>query len=459
MAQFYIYLGIAFLITFFLIKKAKPTHTVISFVICYWLFVGDVANMDGVKISLGAFDLQPLRILFLLSTAFLIFYPLLNQYKKTGLYQLLIKVSPVYEKYLLVYIILVIISLFVNSSLFTASEFVAIFTTVLSFPLIYFMVKRAADEGFVEAFRNALFCVAAISSLVAIYQFVGDQSFFRVNPEFHRTAFGGFIRSTGVFRDDYIHAYVVFSALVWAGFSISEGPKKYLLIALFLIGIFVGFMRMGYVVTAFFVVHAILFASNVSKKLKVLIVSLGSIAGVILIFGVLGSGILESDVAQERMMDEDTMTLRFSLYEQGIKASFGDIHGMLFGYGSPNSPQYYESMYKATGGHLGWANGEVGSWHNLLVEILFFNGLPALIFFLMFIIFYLKYFFRLAVYYPDYHYRVSTYLLSGYIIANLTLDLGLENPFAIIMGISAALAVGKRKIQLQKEEIHDLEAV
>jgi hypothetical protein len=216
---------------------------------------------------------------------------------------------------------------------------------------------------------------------------------------------------------------------------------------------------MGYVVTAFFIMHATLFASTASKKFKILIVSLSSIAGVILVFGVLGSGVMESDVAQERMMDEGTMELRFSLYEHGIKASFSDIQGILFGYGSTNSSMYFDTMYKATDGHLGWANGEVGSWHNLLVEILFFKGLPALVFFVLFIFYFLKYFLRLAKYYPVYYYRVPAYILIGYVIANLTLDLGLENPFATIMGVSAALAIGKRQIQLQKEEIHDLKAV
>ena len=415
--------------------------------------------MDGIKISLGAFDLQPLRILFLLSLTFLIADPLIKQYKKSSFNKSKLIVNPSYERYLLIYVFLVLISYIINAQLFTSSELVAAITTALSFPLIYFTVKRATDDGFIEAFKNALFWVAGISSIVAIYQFVGDQNFFRVDTDFSRTAFGGFTRSTGVFRDDYIHAYVVFTALVWSFFSLENGTKKYILMGLFLIGIFVGFMRMGYVVTAFFMVHAILFATSASKKLKVLIVSLSSIAAVLLVFAVFTSGVLESKMAQDRMMDGDTMELRFKLYQEGVTASFSELQGMLFGYGNTKSSTYYDSMYKATGGQTSWALGEVGSWHNLLVEILFFNGLPALVFFLLFIVNFLKYFFSLSRSYNSYYYYVPAYILTGYIIANLTLDLGLENPFATILAISAGLAVGKRTDQLQTKEVHDLEAV
>lgn len=460
MAVFYIYSAISIIICLYFVKKYRPAYPVVAFVVSLFVFLSDVGNIDGVKISIGgAFDLQPLRIIFLFSGIFLIIDPLLSQYRKKKEVELKIRVVPTYERFMIAYLLFTICSFLINYSVFETIELITSITAIASFVLVYFAVKRAGDRGFVLAFKNSLFAAAALSSLVALFQFVGDQSFFRVNPEYGRGAFGGLIRSTGVYRDDYIHAYVVFSALVWLFFSMNNSYKKYALMSLYLIGIFVGFMRMGYVVTAFFFVHAILYASTASNKLKILIVSLSLVLGVFMGFGILGSGILESDAAQERMMDEGTMEYRFQLYKEGVRASFDSMKSILFGYGSVGSPAYYEAMYIATGGKELWATGEAGSWHNLLVEILFFNGLPTALLFLIFLIFLAKYYRKASLFYNDSIYYIPFYILLGYMFANLTLDLGLENPFATILAITSALAINTRTWQVQFGKANELYSV
>jgi hypothetical protein len=409
--------------------------------------------MDGIKISLGAFDLQPLRILFLFSATFLIVDPFLKQYKRPNVSQFSVKVVPNYEKYLFIYLILVIVSLFANANLFTNSELFVSITTVLSFIAVYFAVKRASNEGFINVIKHAIILVGIISSIIAILQFVVDQSFFRANSDFSRTAFGGFIRSTGVFGDDYIHAYMVISAIIWTYFTIPTSTKKYILLGLFITGVFFGFMRMGYVVTTFFFAHAILYASNASGKLKVLVVTLATIASIFLAFGVLSSGILESDIAQDRMMDEGTMELRFKLYKEGIETTFSDFSAILFGFGNESSQAYYDAIYRATDGHLGWATGETGGWHNLFIEILFFNGLPAAVLLFTFLIAMVKYFYYLTKLTDNHLYSIPFYLALCYLISNLTLGLGLEVSHAIVLGISAALMTGNR-VQQVKQEVH-----
>ncbi|WP_277479236.1 O-antigen ligase family protein [Catalinimonas alkaloidigena] len=405
--------------------------------------------MEGLKISVGgAFDLQPLRVLFLFSVVFLIVDPFIKQYKKK-IAESEYRVQPRYETYVIAFTVLSCISYTIYSRSDPAKLFVAI-TTVGAFVVIYFAVKRGADEGMKQAVKLSLVSVAVISTLVAIYQLVGDQSFFRVYPDYSRSAFGGLLRSTGVFRDDYIHSYVVFCALVWISFTDFTGIKKRILSTLFLIGIFIAFMRMGYVVTAFFVAHAIIYASNVNLKLKVLVITLSAIIGVFAIFLILGSGVMESSVAQERMMDEGTMELRFELYQKAIEVSFSDIHGIIFGYGGTESPVYYNAMYEVTGNQA-WALGERGGWHNLFLEVLFFNGLPAVIFLLIFLIAFPKYYLHLKNITGNAEYYIPFYLGIGYIIANLTLGLGLETNFGIIIAISAAIMLKNRENQIKLE--------
>ncbi|MEK6481257.1 O-antigen ligase family protein [Catalinimonas sp. 4WD22] len=448
-SYFYIYIVSSVILVFYFIRKAKPEYPILTFLICLWIFNGDVANMEGLKVSVGgAFDLQPLRVLFLFSVAFLIIDPFIKQYKKRSNHTEF-RVQPRYEAYLIAFTIVSAISFIIYTASNPAKLFVAL-TTVSSFLVIYFAVKRGADEGMKKVVKNSLVSVAVISCLIAVYQLVGDQSFFRVNPDYGRTAFGGLLRSTGVFRDDYIHSYVVFTALVWVSFTDFYGIKKRILGGIFLVGILVAFMRMGYVVTAFFVAHAIIYASNVNLKLKVLVITFSVIISVFALFLVLSSGVMESSVAQERMMDEGTMELRYELYQKGLEVSFSDINGLIFGYGGTESPTYYKAMYDVTG-NQSWALGERGGWHNLFLEVLFFNGLPALIFLCLFLYSITQYYLRLNKITEHEEYYIPFYLVVGYLIANLTLGLGLETNFGIIIAISSAIMLKKRESQIKIE--------
>ncbi|WKN30494.1 hypothetical protein PZB74_16130 [Porifericola rhodea] len=404
----------------------------------------------------GAFDLQPLRILFLFTAAFLVISPFIEQYKKDRGQD--IKIQTNYEKYLIAYILTasaVYIYHFAGSDI---NKLILVLTTLPTFVLVYFMLKKTGDQGMKDAFKLSLISVAVISSLVAIVQFVGDQSFFRVNPDYDRPAFAGLLRSTGVFRDDYLHSYVVFTALVWVAFSDFKTWKKNALMGLFFLSIFLAFMRMGYVVAAIFAVHAVIYASNATFKLKVLVVTLAAIFGVFSIFAVISSGILESSVAQERMMDEGTMELRFALFEKAIQVSFSDIQGLLLGYGGPESEVYYNAIFEVTGSQT-WAMGNKGGWHNLFIEIMFYTGLPTLILFAIFLVGIGKYYHRIAKSTSHFEYYIPFYITIGYFVANLTLGLGLETNFAIILSISAAILINQRKTQLQETQVHDLTKV
>ena len=449
MAYFYIYIAFAFFTVLYLVRKHQPKHNIITFILCFWIFYDDVGNREEFKISIpGApFDLQPMRILFLVCLAFLFTKPFIDKYRSSRNLSG-IAVKPKYETLLTIFIVVASLAYVVNFKFLGPAQFYIELSLLLRFYVIYYTVRTIADEGVINTVRDTIIIVCVVSSLVAIVQLV-DQSFLRVNPNFQRPAFGGLLRATGVFRDDYIHSYMVFTGLIWVYFTEPAGVKRQALISLFLLSIFIAFMRMGYVVTAIILWHAFYFKTQASNKLKVLVTSVGVMALVVGGFWILTSGVLESSVAQDRMLDEETMELRFQLYEKAIEESIHSVKTFLFGYGARENPAYEKAMYEVTNSEI-WASGDKGGWHNLYISFLFFNGFPAMAVFIWFIFGATRYFHQLEKHTSNRFYLIPFYCLCGYAIANLTLSLSLSSSFGIMAGTSAALAIWIRESEINQ---------
>lgn len=447
MIQFYIYIVFAFLVALYLVRKHRPKYSIVTFLLCFWIFIDDVGNKTEFKLSLPGFDLQPMRILFLFCLGFLISKPFVDRYRSSKKFSL-ISVKPNYETYLSVFIIIAGLSNVVNFNLLGPVDFYIELSIFLRFYVVYFTVRTIADEAVLKTVKDTLIVVCVVSCIVAFLQ-LADQSFFRVYELYARSAFGGLIRSTGVFRDDYIHSYVVFVGLVWVYFTEPAGIKRSALIGLFLAGIFVAFMRMGYVVTALMLWHAFYFKTRSSNQLKILITSASMMALVAVGFWTLTSGVLDSSVAQDRMLDEGTMELRFKLYGKAIEEVTKSTKGFFFGYGNKDNPQYADAIYDVTRSEL-WASGEKGGWHNLFISLLYFNGFPTMVAFVAFLITFTRYFYTLEKRTGNYFYLIPFYCAIGYIVANLTLALSISSIFGILMGISAAIAVWIREKEVNQ---------
>lgn len=448
----YVYLALSLGITIYLLRRHRPQHTLVSFLVCFWIFVSDVANTPDfiIKIPGAPFELQPLRTLLLTFLGFLFVKMILDKYrKKRPSGEEISSIRPSYEAYLEAYVVILLIVYVVHYSLLGPAEFVVLVSAVLSFYVIYVTVKKTADPAMIRMVRDAIITVAVISSLVAVVQLLVDGSFLRVYPEFRRPAFGGLLRSTGVFRDDYMHAYVVIVGLIWTLFTVSNGVKKAIIIGIMLIGILFGFMRMGYVVIFVVLVHYFYFMYRGNAQLKLLLV-IGSVIVAVAGMGwVITSGILESSVAQERMLDEGTAEIRGRLYLQAIESSIKSTQSFLFGYGTLEHPEYYDAMYKVTGSRY-WATGEVGGWHNLYLETLFFHGIIAVAMLIVFLYLATRYFYKLGTR-EDQTMLIPFYCLLSFIIANLSLALPIFSNFGIMVGITCALALSQRKEHVNRQ--------
>ena len=452
MAVKYAYLICSFIIVIYLLWKHQPKNRLVAFLISFWIFVSDLANTPDfiIKIPGAPFELQPLRTLLLTFFGFLVIQGLLNKYRKRNLPRHEVaSVRPSYEIYLEIYVLILLVTYVVHFSLLGAAEFIIATTATLSFYVVYVTVKKTADKGMTRMVRDAIITVAVVSSVVAVIQLLVDSNFLRVLPTFDRPAFGGLLRSTGVFRDDYVHSYVVIIGLIWAIFTLPNGIKKLIVVGIMLVGILFAFMRMGYVVVFVFLAHYFYFLYRGNTQIKALIVVASVIVGVLGIGWVISSGVLESSVAQERMLDEGTAEIRGRLYLQAVKSSVKSGKAFLFGYGTQDSPEYYEAIYQVTQSHL-WASGEKGGWHNLYVEILFFNGIGAAVVFIIFLFLSARYFYRLGTR-ENPTLLIPFYCVLSYIIANLSLALPVYSTFGMLMGITFALALSQRKDQVNEQ--------
>ena len=459
MVEKYAYLIISLVITLYLVRKHQPKNVLVAFLVCFWIFIADVANTPEfiIKIPGAPFELQPLRTLLLACLGVLTINTLLNKYRERKQTEKIASVRPHYEIYLELCIVILLITDVVHYPLLGSAQFVILVLATLVFLVVYFTVKKTADTGMVRVMRDAIITVAVISSVVAMYQLLIDGSFLRVLPTFRRPAFGGLLRSTGVFRDDYMHSYAVIIGLIWTIFTVPNGVKKTIMVGIMLIGILFAFMRMGYVVTFVFFAHYFYFMYKGNFQLKALIVVVG-IIGVVLGFGwVITSGIMESSVAQERMLDEGTAEIRGKLYAQAVESSLKSTKSFLFGYGSVDSPEYYDAMYKVTGQHQ-WATGETGGWHNLYLEILFFHGIGAALAFVLFLYQSARYFYRMGTR-ENRLMLIPFYCVIVFIIANLSLALPIYSNFGMLVGITFALALSQRKKQINDQLSEPVKAV
>ena len=186
-----------------------------------------------------------------------------------------------------------------------------------------------------------------------------------------------------------------------------------------------------------------------NAQLKILLGVVSAILMVLAVGWVVTSGVMESSVAQERMLDEGTAEIRGRLYQQAVESSVKSTKSLLFGYGTMEHPEYYDAMYNVTGSYR-WATGEVGGWHNLYLETLFFHGIIAMLVLIIFLFLATRYFYKLGVR-EERTLLIPFYCLLAFIIANLSLGLPIYSNFGIMVGITCALALSQRKEYINKQ--------
>jgi hypothetical protein len=433
MTEYHIYVFIALLVSIYLTIKNNPDNKFITFIIAFWILAGSVLNTEYFIIDIQSlpFDFQPDRIIFILFSIYL-FFTYISEHNSERFNTENLK----FEKYLYIYIFLSItVDIIHTIGVLSLKDVILNATKILTFLVIYLVLKRTADREMLKVAGKALLIVCTISSLIGIYQFLIDPFFFRIGSE--RIAFAGYLRSNGIFGSELIQSYFLIPGIVVALFTIRNNLLKYSLIALFLLGIIFTFHRMSWIIV---MLTLTLYLIKVKKKDVWQIIAVGVYLVVALTyfsstFSLNLTNISRSAPVQERLLQE-TMSGRiecFTMVLENIPQSW------LIGFGSRKSKVYYSGMLEV---EPSYASGERGGIHNGYLAIMFYRGIPVMILYTFFLILAFYNFWTLAKF-KHIFYFIPFFELMKYILLNITNRVALYNAlgllFAIFLGTGVAI--------------------
>lgn len=438
------YVLAAFSVSLYLTFKSGSSDRFVSFMVSFWILAHSVLGADIFTIKIGGlpFDLQPSRIYFLLFLSYLMFLFLRNSVRKTERIKIL--------KYEFVLIFYVIVSIFVSymhdRDVVSGREFVLRNIPILSFLLFYLILKKTADSQMIKVLIKSLLILCSVSSLIGIYQMLGNQYFFRMGEL--RSAYAGYFRSTGVFSAEYTQSYFLVSGLILALFTVPSRILRRFLLGLYFVGILFTFHRMSWITLAIlFILFFIVVKKEFSKMMAV-----GTSAAVLaaFLFIILAPRIQQfkgTALYQSRFTDR-TMGSRMRIN----KMIFRNIHkSWLIGFGSRESDMYYFGMLEAAVG-IEWARGKVGGIHNGFLIELFFKGVIVFILYILFFIFAFDYF-RYLARFKHVVFYFAVFELTKFVLANMTngFNLGTSLGLFLAMVLGVSVAINIRGIHAENE--------
>jgi len=442
---FIIYVIATFFIAIYLTIKSNSSHKYIAFIISYWILAQSVLNTEYFIIDIKSlpFDLQLNRIILILFLCYLVL--ILIQNSKNRKDEIIILK---FEKYLYFYILSAAFVSYIHARhIVTLQDFIVVNTSILTFLVIYLVLKRTADEGMIKAICKAFLIVCSISSVIGIFQFIINPYFFRLGS--YRVAFSIYQRSNGVFHAEYIQSYFLISGIILALFVVRSKKLKYFLVSLFFTAIIFTFHRMSWIIA---IILITLYFFKFKKKEMWKMVSVGTLSG-ILIFWFLFmffpeiNKLKNSALFQDRLLS-DTMTLRIKMYDMILNSI---PKNWLLGFGDRDSDVYYYGML-AAGAGIKFAKGEKGGIHNGFLQVIFFRGIIVFILYCMFFIFVFDYFWFLARI-KSFIFYIPLFVMLKFILANMTNSFTLASGLGLLLAISLGISVSinKNNIKINNE--------
>ena len=434
---FLIYVIITFFISLYLTSKSNSSHKYITFIISYWILAHSVLSTEYFIIDIKSlpFDFQPNRIILILFLCYLVL--IFIQESTHGRDKI---VFLRYEQYLYLYILFsIVLTYFHSRKIVTLKDFIVVNTLMLTFVVIYLVLKRTADRGMIKAFCKAFLILCSISSIIGILQFLIDPNFFRLGS--HRGAFSVFLRSNGVFQAEYMQSYYLISGIILTLFLVLSKKLKYFLVTQFFTGIILTFHRMSWITA---IILITLYFIKCKKINMWKMVTAGAIAGsIIFLISFLNpydiNRVKNSALFRERLLS-NTMTERENTYDMVLK---NIKKGWLIGFGGKRSDVYYYGML-AAGTSKEVAKGEVSGIHNRFLEIMFFKGIIVFILYCMFFIFVIDYFWLLART-KNIIFYIPLFETLKFILANMTNSFSLASNLGLLLAIFLGISVSVNK--------------
>lgn len=420
--HFYIYFAIAAVIALYLVIKSNSKYKFELFFLSFYLLTGNLNDLLTIVIpGFSLFEIYPIRLLFFLLLFFIVRRTLLTREK----YNLSINGKiPWFVIALLGYVILMMISLIVNSPEIGISMVLKRLLGAFSFLVLIISVQLMADKPSYDLIGKSIIIGAVFSSILSIVQFSIDPFFLRIGDD--RVAFAGFLRANGIFRTEYFNSYFLITACAWTLITIKNNWRKIALICLFTLGVLLTFQRMSWIILALVIITYLVYIKKIAFE-KLLFAGLTSLAIVISLSIFYLQDIKNSSLVKERL--SNSVDSRKGYYAM-VLDNIGEKP--LFGYGGLQNEVYYVNLLRITG-NRDRATGKKGDLHSGYFSALFLYGVPAFICFTLFVL--------LSVFYYSRSITDNLYFVIPFLVGIIYMIGNLTNSFLFLKYISVLYAI------------------
>ena len=434
--HYYIYFIIAALIAFYLVVRSNSKYKLELFFLSFYLLTGNINRILTFKLpGFGLLEIQPLRFVYLLLLFFIIRKTLLSRRKNEFSLK---RKTPWFLLALFSYIFFLIISVVVNVQTIGTAELLESVIDSLAFLIIMMSLALMADKSTYDIIGKTIIIGAVLTSVISIFQLTVDPYFLRIGD--NRAAFGGLLRSNGIFDTEYFNSYYLIIAMAWTLTTIRKAYLKIILVTLFAIGVLSSFQRMSWIIMALVLLTYLVYIEKVAIE-KMILLGLTGLAIITSISILYFQDIKNSSLVRDRLSsDIDGRVGYYSMVFNNIGEK------PLFGYGSLKNEVYYTNMLQITQDR-DRASAETGDIHSGYFSALFLYGIPAFLSFTSFVV--------LSVIYYARAYRKNIYFIIPFLVSIIYMIGNLTNTFlflkyiAVLYALHIGIGLGVNRIQEQ----------
>jgi len=437
----YLYFLFVLMLSAYWVYKSEVKHKFETMVLCFYLMTGNLNDLLTFAIpGVSFFEIQPDRFLFFMFSFFLVrqFYFSKEPFEFKFFWKI-----PWFIIILICYALFKITSLGYNSGSVLFPEMIIKSLHVINALVIIFSIRVLFSPELIEIIGKTILVGAVVTCLISFIQIGIDPMFARTGDV--RIAFGDVYRVNGLFNAEYFSSYYLIIASAWVLTKYEDGYKKLSLVCLYSVGIFLTFHRMSWLL--FFLVLVIYFVVLAKPQMdKLLLAGMTGLSVLLVIFLVFQREILNSTLVKERVTE--TVDSRFGYYDM-VFDNIGDRP--ILGYGNHDNETYYYSMLHITRMRER-ATGAAGVIHSGYLSAMFYYGIPAFLFFTLFIISTIIYFAKLYIKTSKPIFSITFVLAFVFGIANMTNTLLFSEYLGILFAIFLGFGLGARYYGLEKQD-------
>ncbi|CAM4125233.1 O-antigen ligase family protein [Zobellia nedashkovskayae] len=432
--HFYIYFVIAGIIAYYLTFKSDSKYKIEGFLLSFYFLTGNINELLTIKIpGFSFFEIQPIRLIYLLLLFFIIRKTLLSREKNPSSDSFKV---PYFVLPLFLYISLQIISIAVNIEDVGLPDAMKTILESIAFVIILAGLRLMADQPTYDLVGKSIIVGAVITSVVGLIQLGYDPYFLRIGDE--RLAFGTVLRSNGLFTAEYYNSYFLIIAIAWTLTTVKKNFLKVFLVVLFSLGVISSFMRMSWIILVVVLVTYLIFINKVAIE-KLLFAALTALALVLSLSIFYYQDIMNSSLVKERL--SDSVGGRKGYYSMVLDNI--DQKPWL-GFGGLKNEVYYINLLRITQDR-DRATATTGSLHSGYFSSMFEYGIPAAVCFTLFVV-------LSAIYYSTSFkknlYFVIPFLMSViFIVGNLTNTFLFLSYLSVLYAVHIGMGMGIRKIE------------